>query len=94
MEKLFLSVVDEEVYLEESVNRLINIDLFKEIILVDNNSTDKSREIASSFVDRYQNIYLVSAFEKRGKGYSVYTGLKHASSTLNSPRCRFRILSK
>ncbi len=72
---------NEESYLEKSVNRLLEVNIFKEIILVDNNSTDKSSLIANSFVKKYQNIILINAFEKKGKGYSVSSGLKHATST-------------
>ena len=55
---------NEENYLEESVNRLIEVGVFKEIILVDNKSTDKSNFIANSFVKSHKNIFLIKAFEK------------------------------
>src|SRR6056300_291383 len=72
---------NEENYLEESVNRLIDVGIFKEIILVDNKSTDKSSLIANSFIKSNQNIVLINAFEKSGKGYAVSEGLKYATST-------------
>lgn len=72
---------NEENYLEESVNRLIEVGVFKEIILVDNKSTDKSNFIANSFVRSHKNIFLIKAFEKSGKGYAVSVGLKYATST-------------
>ena len=72
---------NEENYLEESVNRLIDVGIFKEIILVDNKSTDKSSLIANSFIKSDQNIVLINAFEKSGKGYAVSEGLKYATST-------------
>ena len=72
---------NEDNYLEESVNRLIEVGVFKEIILVDNKSTDKSNFIANSFVKSHKNIFLIKAFEKSGKGYAVSVGLKYATST-------------
>ena len=72
---------NEENYLEESVNRLIKVGIFKEIILVDNKSTDRSSLIANTFVKSHQNILLINAFEKSGKGYAVSVGLKYATST-------------
>ena len=38
---------NEEKSLKESVQRLIDVGIFKEIILVDDNSNDKSNQIAS-----------------------------------------------
>jgi glycosyltransferase involved in cell wall biosynthesis len=37
---------NEELYLEESVNRLLKIKIYDSIILIDNNSSDQSLEIA------------------------------------------------
>ena len=45
--------------LEKSVNRLLEIDLFEEIILVDDASTDDSVEIASELSNKYANISLI-----------------------------------
>ena len=72
---------NEENYLEESVNRLVKVGIFKEIILVDNKSTDRSSLIANTFVKSHKNIFLIKAFEKSGKGYAVSVGLKYATST-------------
>ena len=51
--------LNEEKFLEKSVNRLLEIDLFEEIILVDDASTDDSVEIASELSNKYANISLI-----------------------------------
>ena len=86
MEKNFsISVIvpffNEESTIEKSVTSLIEINVFKEIILVDNCSTDKSKEIVDLKFGRLENVIFISACEKQGKGYCVQKGLTRATST-------------
>ena len=67
---------NEEAYIEESLSRLINVDLFSEIILVNNNSSDNSVRIVSKYLLDYSHITLIHAVEKEGKGYAVLEGIK------------------
>lgn len=50
-----------------------------EVIVVNNNSTDRSKEVVSSFVDRSPQIKLVDALEKQGPGYTRNMGARVAS---------------
>ena len=72
---------NEEAYIEESLSRLINADLFSEIILVNNNSSDNSVRIVSKYLLDYSHITLIHAVEEEGKGYAVLEGIKQTTST-------------
>lgn len=53
-----------------------------EIIVADNRSTDHSREVVCSFVDRYPQVKLVDAVEKQGPGYARNVGCRHATGDI------------
>ena len=81
MEKNFsISVIvpffNEELTIEKSVKSLVDMNVFKEIILVDNCSKDSSKEFG-----KLENVIFVSACEKQGKGHCVQKGLTQATST-------------
>ena len=59
---------NEEQFLETSVNRLLDNNIYSEILLVDNNSTDKSYEIAKRLEVDNKNIKLFKTDESKGKG--------------------------
>jgi glycosyltransferase involved in cell wall biosynthesis len=58
---------NEELYLEESVNRLLKIKIYDSIILIDNNSSDQSLEIAKNLAQKNKNIYFYQKVELRVK---------------------------
>ena len=62
---------NEEVYLEKSVNRLLNIKIYDSIILIDNNSSDQSLEIAKNLAQKNKNIDLYQTDETQGKGVAL-----------------------
>ena len=72
---------NEEVYLQKSVNRLLDINLFNEIILVDDGSVDSSAEIARKLEKDFSEIKLIVIESQTGKGNAVKTGLKFVNST-------------
>mgnify|MGYP000874993029 FL=1 len=54
-----------------------------EIIIIDDHSTDKSREIVFSFTQAHQNIKLVTCQdEQKGKKHALKVGLQHANGEL------------
>ena len=63
MKNLTLSVIvpffNEKKYLKSSVERLISVSIFKEIILVDDNSTDNSYSIAENLAHNVDNIQVL-----------------------------------
>ena len=72
--------LNEEKFLEESVNRLLEIDLFEEVILVDDASTDESFQIASQLSDKNTNINLIKLNKQSGKGFAVRAALDELNS--------------
>ena len=71
---------NEEDFLEESVNNLIKTKVYDHIYLVNNNSTDKSKEIALKLVQNNSNITYLETNNEKGKG----VGLKKAIENINS----------
>jgi len=49
-----------------------------EVLLVDNRSTDESREVVEGFKARLPNLRIVDASERQGTPYAVNTGVKEA----------------
>ena len=82
-----LSVVipayNEEATLREIVRRVASVPVHKEIILVDDRSRDRSREIMqglpAEFGDDHNRFELVTHSENRGKGAAVRTGFAKAT---------------
>jgi len=62
---------NEEQLLEKSVKRLISNNIFNTIYLVDNNSTDRSSEIAKKLEDANKNIKLFKTNSEKGKGVAL-----------------------
>tara|TARA_B100000427_G_scaffold68882_1_gene55247 strand:- start:295 stop:987 length:693 start_codon:yes stop_codon:yes gene_type:complete len=62
---------NEEKFLEQSVNRLLENNIFKKILLVDNNSTDQSGNIAQKLVQNNENIELYKTDKRKGKGVAL-----------------------
>ena len=71
---------NEEDYLEKSINRLLKNNIYEEILLVDNNSTDESSNIAKKLVENNKSISLYKTDEKKGKGGA----LSHAKEFITS----------
>jgi len=62
---------NEEIFLEHSVNRLLDENIYEKILLVDNNSTDQSGNIAQKLVQNNENIELYKTDKGKGKGKGV-----------------------
>lgn len=72
---------NEEKYLEQSISRLIATDLFKKIILVNDDSNDKSRQIAELMCEKYEYIQLLNLEKQKGKGNAIRVGLEHVKTS-------------
>ena len=85
MKNLTLSVIvpffNEKKYLKSSVERLISVSIFKEIILVDDNSTDNSYSIAENLAHNVDNIQVFKNKVGKGKGAAVEYAKNHLTST-------------
>ena len=72
-------VYNEKLTVGSLITSLLNSKLFKEVILVNDGSSDGSKDIISKFGDR---IIFIELPENRGKGYAMAEGLSKASSDL------------
>jgi len=73
-------IYNEEVFLTESILRLAEIEIISEIILVDDNSTDSSFDLAVQITNKFQKIKLISNSKNYGKGFCVRRGLDELST--------------
>ena len=70
---------NEERFLEQLVLVLLREDFYKEIILVNDGSVDKSKIIALNLEESYENISLSDPKENKGKGYAIQLSFKKAA---------------
>lgn len=73
--------LNEERYLEKSVLRLIETDLFEEIILINDMSEDKSKEIADLLCSKFDFIKLINLEKQEGKGNAIKVGLEYVKTS-------------
>ena len=73
---VIVPIYNEEKYLKESINRLLAVDIFSQIILVDDNSIDSSFEIANNLAQENSVITVLKINKNQGKGNAVITGAK------------------
>lgn len=76
---LIVPVYNEERYLDELMRRLLALEFRTEIVLVDDGSSDSSREIAQRWSNEYPNVVALAHERNMGKGAAVRNGF--AAST-------------
>ena len=72
---------NEEMTLEESVRSLIDNNIFKNIILVDDCSKDKSSEIALKIKSKHNFVEYIRLDKNYGKGHAVKKGIENIESS-------------
>ncbi len=72
---------NEEEFLNDSVKNLIDADFEKEIILIDDCSTDNSSKIAKLFVDNYKNVSYLRTNKNLGKGNALSFSKKYINTS-------------
>ena len=77
---VIVTFFNEEKFLEQSVNRLLESNIYEEILLIDNNSTDNSYNIAKKLSENNKNIYLYKTNKEKGKGVA----LSHAKELITT----------
>ncbi len=80
-----IPVYNEQQWIREIVRRVQEVPIPKEIILVDDCSTDGTRDILKEEMEKVPNIKVVYHDKNQGKGAALRTGFQHASR-----RCRHR----
>lgn len=72
---------NEEKFLEESVKNLIKENIHDKIYLVNNCSTDNSKEIAKNLSKNRDDIIYLETNVSMGKGLGIQTAIQHLKST-------------
>jgi SAM-dependent methyltransferase len=79
---IIIPVYNEEKTISELLNNVMNKHLEglkKEIIIVESNSKDSTRQIVKEFAAEHREIKLILEEKPRGKGHAVRTGFKEAT---------------
>jgi len=79
---IIIPVYNEEKTVEKLLTSVINKQLDglkKEIIIVESNSKDSTRQIVENFAQKYPDVKLVLEEKPRGKGHAVRNGFKEAT---------------
>ncbi len=79
---IIIPFFNEESTLEKSVISLMNEKFDKEVLLVNDGSTDKSNEIAESLANKYENVEIISFKKNNGKGFAVRQGINRATGNV------------
>ena len=66
---------NEEEYLQQSVDRLVKADIHNHIYLVNNNSTDSSKQIALDISDKHHDISYLETTREQGKGVGLRSAI-------------------
>lgn len=72
---------NEEDFLEKSFTRLYNTKVATQIYLVNDGSTDSSKEIAQNLAKQYSNVYYFSNSKNKGKGSALALVQKKIKTT-------------
>ncbi len=72
---------NEEKFIEQSISRLIDTNLFKNIILVNDKSSDTSGQIAEKISEQFDFIELINLDNQKGKGNAIRVGLEHVKTS-------------
>jgi glycosyltransferase involved in cell wall biosynthesis len=81
---IIIPCYNEKNSISEIINQVKNVDisLEKEIIVVDDFSTDGTREILKKLQESEQGIRILFNEKNMGKGYSIRDGFKHATGDI------------
>jgi glycosyltransferase involved in cell wall biosynthesis len=77
-----MPVYNERHTIEEILRRVQDVGLADEIIIVDDGSTDGTREILDDLAAKYSSVHLILHEMNQGKGAAVRTGIEAAKSDL------------
>ncbi len=78
---VIIPIYNEEYFLEASINRLIENDIYEKIILVNDSSTDNSKTIAEKLCRKYKKIIYLETESNLGKGHALNVGLENVETS-------------
>ena len=79
---IIIPVLNEDRFISDVVNSVENLEISgvdKEVIIIDDGSTDSTHSVAEKLAKRWSNIKLLRNKKNRGKGYSVRRGIRESS---------------
>ncbi|GFE57822.1 glycosyltransferase family 2 protein [Geobacter sp. AOG1] len=79
---IIIPVFNEVTTIDELLKRVMAVPLAKEIIVVDDFSTDGTRERLAGLVGKYGSLKVVCHEKNRGKGCAIRTGLGHITGDI------------
>ena len=74
-----IPVYNEAATIAELISRVHAVDVPKQIIVVDDGSTDGTREVLETLQGRYENMRVLRQPRNRGKGAALRLGFQHAT---------------
>ena len=82
---VLIPLYNEEEFIEALIERVLSAplpeSLDRELVIVDDCSTDGSREIAEKLADRYPNVIRVFSHKRNsGKGSAIRTAIQHVQT--------------
>ena len=77
-----MPVFNEVATLEPILQQVEAVNLADEIVLVDDGSTDGTRELFPALEQRYSNLRIILHETNQGKGAAVRTGIRSAKGEL------------
>jgi glycosyltransferase involved in cell wall biosynthesis len=79
---VIMPVYNERPTIETIIDRVQDVNLADEIIIVDDGSIDGTRDVLQEISNKHQNIKLILHDKNQGKGAAVRTGIRAADSEL------------
>jgi glycosyltransferase involved in cell wall biosynthesis len=77
-----MPVYNERATIEEIIRRVTDVGLADEIIIVDDRSTDGTRDVLQKIEQQYPQVRLIMLEKNQGKGAAVRTGIAAATQEL------------
>jgi glycosyltransferase involved in cell wall biosynthesis len=74
-----IPVYNEAATIAELISRVHAVDVSKQIIVVDDGSTDGTHEVLEALQERYENMRVLRQPRNRGKGAALRLGFQHAT---------------
>ena len=79
---VIIPVYNERKTIETLINRVLKIDIDKEIVIVDDFSTDGTRELLESRCEQDSNLRILYHDRNQGKGFAIRTALDHVKGDI------------
>jgi dolichol-phosphate mannosyltransferase len=79
---VIIPVYNERKTIETLIKRVLKVDIDKEIVIVDDFSTDGTRELLESRSEQDRNLRILYHERNKGKGFAIRTALDHVKGDI------------